>query len=227
MAFRSLFLRAKRPLQQQLRKMNETALERTELCLRGQEDKTRLSQQDFLRDIYSKDFYLKRQQIHSSLSAEKSLQSRRDALQTALLVSSSLPSQEAIDSAQEFNPLTSENFSDTNFPATFTFEAHASFGGSGFELEVDSNGKMSLAGTEKSDPLQERLEPDEFQDSVVKPDELLATLTKTRIEGFERSADGTVTDYHQTDAWNCQRQRAVCHVCMHSVFRIAFLFVFK
>ena len=67
---RSLYLRAKRPLQQQLRKMNETALERTEQSLKQQEDGGKLLQQDFLSNIYGPGFHLRRAQIHSSFSAE-------------------------------------------------------------------------------------------------------------------------------------------------------------
>lgn len=76
---RSLYLRAKRPLQQQLRKMNETALERTEQSLKHQEDGRKLLQQDFLSNIYGPGFDRRREQIHSSLQVEKSLERRKDS----------------------------------------------------------------------------------------------------------------------------------------------------
>ena len=128
---RSLYLRAKRPLQQQLRKMNETALERTEQSLKHQEDGRKLLQQDFLSNIYDPGFHLRREQVRSSLKVEKSLQNRRNSLQTALLVSSSFPTQDTEETEfqdteeTELNPLTTENFqTGGNFPALFSQRPH-------------------------------------------------------------------------------------------------------
>ena len=143
---RSLYLRAKRPLQQQLRKMNETALERTEQSLKQQEDGGKLLQQDFLSNIYGPGFHLRRAQIHSSLQVEESLERRKDSLQTALLVSSSFPTQETPD---ELNPLTTENFqTGGNFPATCSFSAEGQIGDYGCSLEVDTNGNASFEMSE-------------------------------------------------------------------------------
>lgn len=131
---RSLYLRAKRPLQQQLRKMNETAC--TEQSLKHQEDGGKLLQQDFLSNIYGPGFHLRREQIHSSLQVEKSLERRKDSLQTAL-------------PTDELNPLTTENFqTGGNFPATCSFSAEGQIGDYGCSLEVDTNGNASFEMSE-------------------------------------------------------------------------------
>lgn len=194
---RSLYLRAKRPLQQQLRKMNETALERTEQSLKHQEDGRKLLQQDFLSNIYGPGFHRRREQIHSSLQVEKSLERRKDSLQTALLVSSSFPTQETPD---ELNPLTTENFqTGGNFPATCSFSAEGQIGDYGCSLEVDTNGNASFEMSETGAAKQ--FAETQTSEKLQSADHHI-TLTKDEITGVERAADGTVTEYQATDA--CQ-----------------------
>lgn len=191
---RSLYLRAKRPLQQQLRKMNETALERTEQSLKHQEDGRKLLQQDFLSNIYGPGFHRRREQIHSSLQVEKSLERRKDSLQTALLVSSSFPTQETPD---ELNPLTTENFqTGGNFPATCSFSAEGQIGDYGCSLEVDTNGNASFEMSETGAAKQ--FAETQTSEKLQSADHHI-TLTKDEITGVERAADGTVTEYQATE----------------------------